>query len=131
MLRSVILRAALLATVLFALLADAATLSSAAKNEIESLLSRLETSGCQFYRNGSWHSSAEARAHLVRKLDYLVGKGAVASTEQFIERAATKSSMTGRAYLVKCGSSTPVKSGTWLFFQLHAMRAPAPASSPK
>jgi Family of unknown function (DUF5329) len=132
-LRFVILHAALLAMVLFTSPADAATLSPTAKNEIESLLSRLETSGCQFYRNGSWHSSGEARAHLARKLDYLVGKGAVASAEQFIERAATKSSMTGQPYLVKCGSSPPVQSGTWLFSRLQAMRAtsPAPASSPK
>lgn len=128
-----LLHAALLATVLFASLADAATLSPAAKNEIEALLSRLEASGCQFYRNGSWHSSGEAQAHLVRKLDYLVGKGVVASAEQFIERAATKSSTTGRAYLVKCGSNSPVQSGTWLFSQLRAMRATsaAPASSPR
>lgn len=128
-----LLHAALLATALFASLADAATLSLATKNEIEALLSRLEASGCQFYRNGSWHSSGEAQAHLVRKLDYLVGKGAVASAEQFIERAATKSSITGRAYLVKCGSSSPEQSGTWLFSQLQAMRAtsPAPASLPR
>jgi hypothetical protein len=128
-----LLHAALLATVLAASLADAATLSLAAKNEIESLLSRLEASGCQFYRNGSWHSSGAAQAHLVRKLDYLVGKGAVASAEQFIERAATESSITGRAYLVKCGSSPSVQSGAWLLSQLRAIRATsaAPASSPK
>ena len=127
------LRAALLATVLFASLAHATTLSPASRVEIESLLSRLKASGCQFYRNGSWHSSAEAQAHLLRKLDYLASKGAVASAEQFIERAATKSSVTGHAYLVKCDSNPPMQSSKWLFSQLQAMHTtyPAPASSPK
>lgn len=124
---SLILCAVILATVLFASLAHAATLPPASRGEIESLLSRLEVSGCQFYRNGTWHSSGEARTHLLRKLDYLMRKGGVASAEQFIERAATKSSVSGRVYLVKCGSSPPVQSSLWLDAQLRDLRAPSPA----
>ena len=71
----------------------ATSLPPAARGEIEGLLSRLAASGCQFKRNGSWHTAVEAQAHLRHKLDYLENKGAVASTEQFIERAATQSSM--------------------------------------
>jgi Family of unknown function (DUF5329) len=122
--------AAIVAVVLFASLARAAILPPAARVEIESLLSRLEASECQFYRNGSWHASAEAQAHLRRKLDYLVGKGAIASTEQFIERAATKSSVSGQAYLVRCGATTPVQSSLWFHAQLRALRAASAVPAP-
>jgi chemotaxis regulatin CheY-phosphate phosphatase CheZ len=116
------LRGALLALLLAAPQAHAAPLPPAARGEIEGLLSRLAASGCQFRRNGSWHTAAEAQAHLRRKLDYLVDKGAVASAEQFIERAAIRSSVSGRAYQVKCGSDAPVASSAWLRAELAAMR---------
>ena len=118
-----------LASQLFALLivfagtSQAATLSNAARSEIEFLMSRLEASACSFKRNGTWHTSAEARAHLERKLDYLQRKGAVASAEQFIERAATRSSLSGQAYWVQCGGQTPQPGGEWLLGQLRLLRA--------
>lgn len=116
---------ALLALLLAAPQLYAATLPPAARAEIDVLLSRLAASGCEFKRNVSWHTAAEAQAHLRRKLDYLVDKGAVASTEQFIERAASRSSISGRAYLVRCGSQAPVASGAWLRAELQAMRSAA------
>lgn len=108
----------------------AATLSAAAHGEIDALLSNLGESGCLFYRNGSWHGPQEAQAHLLRKLDYLEARGAVGSAEQFIERAATRSSMTGQAYRVKCGSAPVVQSGPWLSARLQAQRAASPAATP-
>lgn len=117
------------ATVLVAMLtfcagaAQAASLSNASRGEIESLMSRLEASACRFKRNGNWHTSAEARAHLQRKLDYLQRKSAVASAEQFIERAATRSSLSGQAYWIQCGSQTPQPGGEWLLGQLRQLRA--------
>jgi Family of unknown function (DUF5329) len=116
---------ALLALLLGAPQLDAAPLSPAARGGIEVLLSRLAASGCQFKRNGSWHTAVEAQAHLRRKLGYLVDKGAVASAEQFIERAASQSSMSGQAYQVKCGSQAPVPSGVWLRGELKVMRGGA------
>lgn len=121
--RLIALFPALLAACLFASQACAAALAPAARVEIDSLLSRLAVSGCRFKRNGTWHMAAEARAHLVRKLEYLVDRGAVASAEQFIERAATRSSMSGQAYLVKCGASPTVLSSKWLYSELQALRA--------
>jgi hypothetical protein len=120
------LHGALLAAVLFPPLAQAATLPPAARDEIDSLLSRLAASGCQFRRNGTWYAAAEAQAHLRRKLDYLVDKGVVASTEQFIERAASRSSVSGEAYQVRCGGNPPLTSGTWLYAELKVLRS-APA----
>ena len=124
--------AARAAMLLFTLLAHAASLTPASRVEIDSLLSRLAASGCQFGRNGSWYTSIEAQAHLRKKLDYLIDKGAVVSTEQFIERAATKSSVSGRVYQVRCGSNPPVPSSAWLHSELQDLRTPpvAPARTP-
>ena len=96
----------------------AASLPPAARGEIESLLSRLGASNCEFKRNGSWHTASEARTHLRRKLDYLEDKDAVGSTEQFIVRAATKSSMSGKPYQVRCSKRAPVASSQWLRTEL-------------
>ena len=91
--------------------------------EIDELMSKLEASGCEFNRNGTWHSGTEAKAHLLRKLKYLEDRAAVQSVEQFVELAASASSMSGQPYLVKCGDGAPVESGTWLLSQLQAIRS--------
>jgi len=109
----------------FAAAAAAQPLAPAARSEIDGLLSRLETSGCEFNRNGSWYTGAEAKAHLLGKQKYLEDKGMVQTTEQFIERAASGSSLSGQAYLVRCAGAAPVPSGKWLFAQLQAMRSGA------
>ena len=101
----------------------AAPLPPAARAEIDALMSRLEASACEFNRNGTWHTAAQARSHLLRKLKYLEDRGAVQSADQFIELAATGSSATGRPYLVKCGDDAPVPSATWLRSRLQVMRA--------
>ncbi|WP_374347579.1 DUF5329 domain-containing protein [Chitinimonas sp.] len=104
----------------------AATPADASHHEIELLLTRLETSGCQFNRNGSWYQGGEAKSHLLRKLDYLDSHGGVRSTEQFIEQAASSSSSTGKPYWVKCGSAAPMQSGKWLTGELAHLRATNP-----
>lgn len=92
--------------------------------EIEALLGRITASNCQFERNRSWHSGAEARTHLLRKLDYIEKRSeTITRTEQFIEFAASKSSFTGRHYRVKCGSGEPVESRAWLTHELETLRA--------
>ena len=91
------------------------------------MLARLQSSGCSFNRNGSWYEASEARAHLARKLEYLEDRNLVQTTEQFIARAATGSSMSGKPYLVRCGSAPPVESRAWLTQQLKALRAGAAA----
>jgi hypothetical protein len=118
-----------LLTATFAAASNAASLSPAARAEIDALLSRLEVSACEFNRNGTWHPATEAKSHLLRKLKYLEDRGAVQSTEQFIELAASTSSTTGQPYLVKCGNGAPVQSGTWLLSQLQTMRTSGRAGS--
>jgi Family of unknown function (DUF5329) len=109
----------------------AAPLPPAARTEIDGLMNRLEASGCEFERNGSWHTAAEARAHLLRKLKYLEERGAVKSAEQFIELAASASSLSGEPYRVRCASGVPVASRAWMLSQLQALRsAPAATKAP-
>jgi hypothetical protein len=84
--------------------------------EVDGLLATLERSDCQFYRNGTWHDGHEAQAHLRMKYEYLVRKGLLQRTEDFIEGAGTKSSLSGEPYLVRCPSQSqaPQPSAAWL-----------------
>ena len=94
----------------------------AAKLEIAHLFSHLQESGCQFDRNGTWYDASEAVSHLNKKYQYLLGKGLVASSEDFIERAASESSISGRVYQVKCGSNPVVNSADWFKAVLEKYR---------
>ena len=111
-------------------LAFAAPAAAPVRTEIDLLLGRLQASGCEFNRNGTWYSGADARDHLLRKLEYLEDKTTVQSTEQFIELAATKSSISGKPYLVRCGSAAPVESRLWLTGQLATIRATGSKGKP-
>ena len=119
------LRTACLAATLWALAgySMAGSLPAAAKAEVNTLLTRLQTSGCDFNRNGSWYTGAEAKAHLLKKLDYLDGKNAVQTTEQFIELGASSSSASGKAYQVRCAGAAAVDAGPWLKGELKAVRS--------
>ncbi|MCY1463930.1 hypothetical protein D9M71_818930 [compost metagenome] len=72
-------------------------------------------------RNGSEYSGPRARAHLEKKLNYLKGKNKVNSAEDFIELAATQSSVSGRAYEVRCSEGVEPAS-TWLKRELQRQR---------
>lgn len=112
-----------LAFVLAAAGAQAAPLPAPARAEVDALLTRLQASGCQFNRNGSWYNGADARTHLLRKLEYLEKKDLVRNAEQFIDLGASTSSSSGKPYMVKCGSAAPVESKAWLGAELKAIRA--------
>lgn len=107
----------------------AAELSTASKAEINALLDRLGQSGCEFNRNGTWYNSDKARAHLARKLDYLLDKKLIENTDQFIALAGTKSSMSSKEYLVRCANQPSVPSAVWLTRELQALRAKAAPTS--
>jgi hypothetical protein len=103
----------------------AAPTAPAVRAEIDQLLARLEASGCQFNRNGSWYPAAEAKSHLLRKLEYFDDRSGVASTEQFIVLAASRSSVSGKPYLVQCAQAAAVESGQWLRLRLNEIRSGA------
>lgn len=115
----IVVAAALLLT---ASLARAAP-SAATRAEVDHLLNQVGQSECRFNRNGSWHDARSARAHLQKKLDYLVRKDLLKDAEVFIEHAATKSSMSGKAYQIQCPGAGPVPSGAWFGEELKRYRA--------
>jgi hypothetical protein len=96
--------------------------SPVARQEINHLVSYLKHSGCQFNRNGSWYATDKAVEHVNEKFQYLLKRDLVTSAEDFIARAASESSFSGKAYLVKCGSAAPQPSGPWLQAELDRYR---------
>lgn len=94
--------------------------------EIAQLISSLDGSQCRFQRNGSWHDGHDARAHLQRKYDYLLKKDMVDSAEQFIERAASQSSMSGKPYRIQCPGQPEQTAAAWFGARLQALRHRTP-----
>ena len=90
------------------------------KLEIAHLLDYIENSGCSFIRNGKAYPSVKAREHIQKKYDYVKKK--VQSTEDFIEYAATGSSITGTSYQARCGSAS-IKTSEWLLQELDELRS--------
>ncbi len=79
--------------------------------EIDYLLSYLADSGCTFVRNGEEHEAKEARDHLEMKYNY--AKRRIKTAEVFIDKIASKSSLSRKPYEVRCGDvETPSKQ--WL-----------------
>lgn len=114
--------AVLLLSLALAGAAVAAEPAPATQAEMNHLLTYLGNSGCDFQRNGAWYDSREARAHLQRKQKYLLDRGMIATTEDFIAKAATQSSMSGKDYQVRCRPSAPVPSKAWLTAELARYR---------
>ena len=103
--------------------------SPAVQQEIGQLLAHLEASGCEFLRNGQWHDARAARAHIEAKYQYLLRRDLVQSTDDFIERTATSSSMGGGAYAVRCADGVVQPSGVWLRHELIRFRKAGPAAA--
>ncbi|PAV47596.1 hypothetical protein CK486_13675 [Pseudomonas sp. HAR-UPW-AIA-41] len=86
------------------------------------MLDFVEQSGCTFIRNGSEHTSPDARAHLQKKLEYLLDKDLIDSPEQFIKRGASESSFSGEPYRVRCRGMEQL-SADWLNAELKRLRS--------
>jgi len=93
-----------------------------AQHEIAGLFARLEQSNCEFNRNGSWYDAKQASDHLRQKYDYLVRRHLVTNAESFIDLAASKSSMSGKPYLVRCAGEPAIESRAWFMHELEALR---------
>ena len=91
--------------------------------EINSLLEYIGTSGCEFYRNGTWYDSKRAQAHLRMKYQILLRRNLITSSEDFIALAASKSSITGQLYEIRCTDGSVEASGHWLSAELARLRA--------
>jgi hypothetical protein len=95
--------------------------SHPAQGEVEHLLKFVAASNCDFYRNGTWYTAAQAQAHLRDKLA-IVFPASQPTAEEFIEKVATKSAFTGFAYQIRCAASKPVAVNDWLLGELRRYR---------
>ncbi len=97
-----------------------ADISESQKPEVEHLLLFVETTECSFERNGKKYDGERAAGHIKRKYNHFRDK--ITTTEEFIEYSGTKSTMSGKDYLVYCGDNGPIKSSAWLLEALKQFR---------
>ena len=90
--------------------------------EISFLLGYVEGSGCDFYRNGSWHDAKAAQAHLREKYMFLWARNQIKTAEDFIDKAGSTSSFSGQPYQIRCNGKPPVASRQWLGDELARLR---------
>ena len=90
-----------------------ATAPPVAEVEINYLLGLIERSGCEFFRNGTWYNAQRAQAHLRAKYEALAASNQIRTTEDFIEKAASNSSISGQPYLISCGGSAAMPTSHW------------------
>jgi hypothetical protein len=90
--------------------------------EVMHLLKFVQESDCQFNRNNTWHSGKDARQHLETKYDYLAKRAAVEKAEDFIEKGASESSLSGKPYQIRCADGKTIPSAQWLSEELRRFR---------
>ena len=112
----------------YVVMSPALALDAKTEREINHLLIFIGSSQCEFFRNGTWHSGAEAADHIKGKYDYVLRRGRIKSTEDFIALAASKSSISGKAYKVRCGEQELTSAG-WLSAELGVYRNNDPANN--
>jgi hypothetical protein len=90
------------------------------EDEIDHLVKFIGNSNCVFIRNGDEHNSTEAVEHILRKYEYF--KEDIKRTEDFIELCATRSTVSKKYYLIKCGNRKQTKVKDWLMGELLQYR---------
>ena len=99
-----------------------ASAPAAAQIEINHLLGLMEQSGCEFFRNGTWYDAQRAQAHLRAKYDMLAANDQIKTAEDFIEKAASRSTLSGRPYKVRCAGGAAITTNQWFGAALMRLR---------
>ena len=89
--------------------------------EVKHLLNFVKNSECTINRNGTDHAGNKGVEHIQMKYDYF--KDDIKTTEDFIKYSATKSTMSGSYYTVKCPEKNIIKSQDWLLTELKRYRS--------
>ncbi len=90
------------------------------KIEIDHLLAYIKSSEVIFIRNGKEYPVADGLKHIQKKFNHFNAK--IITSEDFIEKTATKSEMSGNAYQVKLKDNTKIDCGKWLLIELKKFR---------
>ncbi|MEM7009549.1 MAG: DUF5329 family protein [Thermodesulfobacteriota bacterium] len=110
----------LMTLVFSGVLKSSADVPASQKPEVEHLLEFIESTQCEFERNGKKYSGERASKHIKRKYKHF--RDQISTTEEFIEYSGTKSTISGKDYLVYCDSEQPVTSKDWLMEELVLFR---------
>jgi hypothetical protein len=94
--------------------------------EVGYLIDAVSESGCTFVRNGKEHTASEAADHLQMKARK--GKRYYDTAEEFIERIASKSSWSGKPYMIQCADQPAVTAANWFSHVLLEYRASTSAT---
>jgi len=94
--------------------------------EVGYLIDTVAESGCNFVRNGKEHTASEAADHLQMKARK--GKRYYDTAEEFIDRIASKSSWSGKPYLIQCADRPAVEAGNWFTRALAEYRTSTPGT---
>jgi hypothetical protein len=97
-----------------------AGISPATQLEIDHLLNFIRSSSCTIDRNGKTYVAVKAISHIEKKYAYFEDE--IKTTEDFIELSATKSTMSGKYYTVRCGDGEQIKTQEWLMQELKSLR---------
>ena len=91
------------------------------ESTIQYLLKHVADSGLTFIRNSERHASFDAAEHMNSKYEYFRDK--IKTPEDFIQRCASKSLMSGKPYLVVLENGEEVRTDAWLLSALTVYRS--------
>jgi hypothetical protein len=89
--------------------------------EIDHLLNFIKSSNCIINRNGSDYPAEKGVNHIKNKYDYF--RDDIRNAEDFIKYSATKSTMSGKFYTVKCPDAVTIKTQEWLLSEIQRYRS--------
>jgi len=89
---------------------------------IAHLLEYVRTADVVFIRNGKEHSAEDAAKHIEKKYKHYKKK--IKTPEDFIEKSATKSMMSGKLYQIRLKDGTVISNKDWLTAELERYRSP-------
>jgi len=118
--------AVLLLTGLAALADGPVQPSEDSESAIHFLLKHVADSGLIFIRNSDRHDAADAAEHMNNKYEYFRDK--IKTPEDFIQRCASKSLLSGKPYQVVLDNGKEVRTDEWLLRALTDYRR-GPGSS--
>jgi hypothetical protein len=95
--------------------------------EIQHLLAYIAEAECRFIRNGKEYGPEAARKHIQKKYEY--ARKRIKTAEDFIQGVASKSSMSGKPYKIRCKDQTRL-CADWLGAELKRFRQKAPTGGP-
>ena len=93
--------------------------NASAQREIDHLLAFVAGSSCTFTRNGTDYAAPKAAEHLAGKLRFAASH--IGTAEDFIRDLASRSSVSGEGYRVKC-NNIDMPADEWLTRELRRYR---------